>query len=489
MYRCLTFVASFAITASGGTAEAVDVVVVGAGYAGLSAARDLRAAGLSVRVFEANSRVGGRVMSYNLSEVGLGNDILELGGEWLNSRDDHPHAWQLIVDELGFDTIKFSLGAGDTMVYTTDQKEGVRVSGGSSLVHALGFRPSVEILWVWEELSRLKMMLPLNAERLDNMTFEFWLQQHGLSSIAHEVARVVFSLDEAYSEPSQYSALEAVKCFGGMVLIKDATTEASLVKGGFDAPARRMAGALGELLHLGTPVTAISQDDTGVVVRAQPTDGPGLEVHARRVLFSGTPQTSLKVKFTPDLSIERRKLYERMKMGNAVKLQLVYSRPFWREMGLSGNIVSFVDVDNSPSSCADNSMPGSDQGTLACMAQGNFGEELMRKTADQRAELMANFLAKSLGPEATRPIHYIDHDWAAEPYIGGACNPVFMRGALTQYGHLLTEDFRNVTWIGSDVSTPILGPQFGFVEGAIKSGREAATRFIKELDGVHVVMV
>jgi len=47
----------------------------------------------------------------------------------------------------------------------------------------------------------------------------------------------------------------------------------------------------------------------------------------------------------------------------------------------------------------------------------------------------------------------------------------------------MTEDFNDVLWIGSDVSTPIDGPQTGYVEGAIKSGREAATRLIQEFKG------
>jgi len=62
-------------------------------------------------------------------------------------------------------------------------------------------------------------------------------------------------------------------------------------------------------------------------------------------------------------------------------------------------------------------------------------------------------------------------------------------GTLTQYGNLLTEDFKHVSWIGSDISTPIAGPQMGYVDGAVKSGREAAKRLIQEFDGIIAELV
>ena len=65
-------------------AEAADVLVVGAGLAGLVAARDLTAAGRSVLVLEARDRVGGRIVN---EEIGTGK-IVEMGGQWAGPTQD-----------------------------------------------------------------------------------------------------------------------------------------------------------------------------------------------------------------------------------------------------------------------------------------------------------------------------------------------------------------------------------------------------------------
>src|SRR5829696_1333998 len=76
-----------------------DVVVVGAGLAGLTAARELAAAGLDVRVLEARDRVGGRTLSQPVGEHP--EDIVELGGQWVGPTQ---HEVLALARELGLDT-------------------------------------------------------------------------------------------------------------------------------------------------------------------------------------------------------------------------------------------------------------------------------------------------------------------------------------------------------------------------------------------------
>src|SRR5215831_7685527 len=64
--------------------ESADVLVVGAGLAGLVAARDLSAAGRSVLVLEARDRVGGRIVN---EDIGDGK-IVEMGGQWAGPTQD-----------------------------------------------------------------------------------------------------------------------------------------------------------------------------------------------------------------------------------------------------------------------------------------------------------------------------------------------------------------------------------------------------------------
>lgn len=77
--------------------EAADVLVVGAGLAGLAAARDLTAAGRSVVVLEARDRVGGRIVD---EAIGDGK-IAEMGGQWAGPTQDRLYA---LAEDLGVAT-------------------------------------------------------------------------------------------------------------------------------------------------------------------------------------------------------------------------------------------------------------------------------------------------------------------------------------------------------------------------------------------------
>ena len=81
-----------------------DVVVVGAGLAGLAAARSVAAAGHSVAVLEARDRVGGRTLNHSLGN----GKVVEIGGEFVG----HQTVDQTTV-ERGSDAGQFSLALGD----------------------------------------------------------------------------------------------------------------------------------------------------------------------------------------------------------------------------------------------------------------------------------------------------------------------------------------------------------------------------------------
>src|SRR4051794_39761267 len=76
----------------------IDVLVVGAGLAGLSAARSLVAQGKTVVVLEARDRVGGRVHGRTLSD---GETVVEVGGQWIGPGQ---HRMIRLSNELGLET-------------------------------------------------------------------------------------------------------------------------------------------------------------------------------------------------------------------------------------------------------------------------------------------------------------------------------------------------------------------------------------------------
>ena len=87
-----------------------DVVVVGAGYAGLTSARHLTAKGMKVVVLEASNTSGGRTKNWDLAPGISAPDrvsphVVELGGQWIGNKTVQKDAWELIVEELGFEVV------------------------------------------------------------------------------------------------------------------------------------------------------------------------------------------------------------------------------------------------------------------------------------------------------------------------------------------------------------------------------------------------
>lgn len=477
-------------TVCGKAEEAVaDVVVVGAGYSGLSAARDLKAAGLSVVVFEANDRVGGRVLNYDLGQLGL-NGTMELGGQWLAKPKDQPYAWKLIKDELGFKEEASAYGTGTGYFYTTRYPHGEPHDSADplgGLQEAVGQEALQKLLQVNQKLTELKKRLPRGREELDSMSFHSWLVQQGVNADVLQVLRGMGSLSLFCDEPFQVSALQAVQAFGNNGLILESTDAQSYrILGGMQAPALAMARKLSGSVHLASPVTSIWQDDAGVLVTAQPAFAEPKRVRAKRVLFSGSPWTSLRVTFAPPLPYEKIQLFQRMPMGNAFKAQLVYARPFWKDSNISGLIVNLLDLNSKPVNCMDNSPLDSNYGIALCFVEGALSYKLALMTKDERGEYIAEFVSHTLGEEAKKPLAYIDHIWGSESHIGGGFSAVWEPGVYTQFGQYLNTDFRNVTWIGTDtvpLASPNVSFQFGYVEGAVYTGRTAARRVIAELQG------
>ena len=95
-----------------------------------------------------------------------------------------------------------------------------------------------------------------------------------------------------------------------------------------------MAQALGPaVVRYGTRVRRVVQSAGGVRVE---TAG-GAVLHARYIVATGAPSVVGRLEFDPPLPEQKRRLAERVPMGNAVRMSVVYPEPFWRAMGLSGS--------------------------------------------------------------------------------------------------------------------------------------------------------
>lgn len=447
----------------------VDVVVVGAGLAGLTAARALTAAGRRVRVLEARDRVAGR----NLGEH-LANGVpVEMGGQWIGPTQTEVLA---LVDQLGLETFPtYDDGDGLTLYRGT-------VTRYSDATFGLTEAAAVEVGRLQQELEALADGISLSspwtspdAADLDRQTLDEWLRTHSDNPEAlafwNAVVPALFSAQPA--EMSLLHFLFYIKS-GGMIDMLVATTAGAQemrVVGGTHQISERMAVELGpDVVRLNSPVHTIRHDGDQVTVVF---DGGTLT--AARVIVAIPPTLAGRLRYQPALPASRDGLTQQIPMGSVIKVQVAYPTPFWREAGLNGFA---FNLDDELGVTLDNS-PADDQcGVLVGFFEGAHARTAAAWTPEQRRDATIATLVKLYGPAAAEPTDYLERDWTAEEYTRGCYGGRLGAGVWTHYGAALSAPIGRLHWAGAETSDV----WNGYMDGAVRSGHRAAAEVLACLD-------
>jgi monoamine oxidase len=439
--------------------EQVDVVVVGAGMAGLIAARDLLVAHVSVLVLEARNRVGGRLLNHTLAN----GSVVELGGQWVGPTQDRVLA---LAEELG-------LGLFPTYV----EGEHFLAMDGSVKRYvgedfALPEDALADVGETWEHLRKMADEVPLdepwraeNADTWDAQTVETWLVANTKTEIGlgywRTIVPALFS-----AETAEMSLLHFLfYCRSGGTLDRLVAThggaQESRLEGGSQQLALRLADRLGDAVRLASPVGAIRQDDRTVEV----THDGGV-VKAGRAIVAVPPTLAGRIRYSPALPPLRDQLTQQVPMGYVTKVQIAYPEPFWRAEGLSGSVFSLDEV----SIIFDNSPPDLGCGVLLGFLEGRHARRAGKLPPKERKELILSVFAKFFGPRAADPEEYVERDWAAEEWSRGCYGGRFGPGVWTGYGEALREPVGRIHWAGTETAEV----WNGYMDGAVRSGERAA---------------
>lgn len=448
---------------SGATHE-TDVIVVGAGMAGLKAAQDLVAQGLSVVVLEAKDRVGGR-----LKPATVAGRRVDVGGQWVGAGHT---ALLAEATRLGVPVHK-QYEAGKTVM----QMFG-RLVTFVGAVPRMPFLALLEFAGLQRRWDRETKTIPpeapwsaLKAKEWDSQTLESWIVRNLRTEAAREFARLVPRGAWA-AEAQQVSYLwflDALRSAGGLAYlstVKDGALDAKFL-GGMHQIAARMAEELGTRVLLDAPVETIAQDEHGVSAVT-----PKGVFKARRIIVAAPPGPIARIRFEPLLPAARDGLHQRMPMGTIIKAVVAYEKPFWRKLGYSGQVATDDDVlgivmDDAP----DGATP-----TLLCFIEGRHAIEMSAASKAARKEKVIASLVRFFGPQAEDAIGYEENDWQSEPFTHGYVGHM-PPGTMTRFGHALREPCGRIHWAGSETAVQWAG----YVEGAIRSGIRAAA----EVVGLH----
>ena len=444
-----------------------DVVVVGAGLAGLAAARELVAQGLEPTVLEARDRVGGRTLN---EEIGDGK-IVEIGGQWVGPTQTR--ALELI-GELGLETFK-TFGEGKNLF---ERNGHLRTYRGT--IPKLSPVALAETGIVMARINRMARALdperPWEAPRAaewDSQTFATWMRRHVRTPGARDLMRLAIWAVWA-AEPEDLSLLHVlfyIRSAGSFEDLIDAEGGAqdARVVGGTQLISLRMAEELGDRIRLSAPVRCIEHAADGVTVHAD-----GASISARRAIVAMPPTLTARISYDPPMPAIRDGLTQRMAQGAVVKCMAIYPEPFWRADGLSGQTTS---ADGPVSVTFDNSPPDGSPGVLLAFLEGRAARMHAAMGETERRDAVLGCLRRFFGERAASPERYIDRAWANEEFSRGCYGGFMPTGAWIENGPALRAPVGAIHWAGAETATV----WNGYMDGAIRSGESAAREVVNAL--------
>ncbi|UFS99537.1 flavin monoamine oxidase family protein [Nocardia huaxiensis] len=451
--------------ATPGANRDADVIVIGAGLSGLAATKALRAAGRRVLLLEARDRAGGRVFNATTR----GGVAVDGGAEFLGPTQDRIAA---LAREYGVPTLP-TYNQGESLFSIRGVLH--RVPAAVPLPVLPG---TVETAVAMAKIDTTAIGFPVgepwrhpDAAHLDSITWQDWIDANA-NTYEGKLFLALAQTAPLSVRPHELSALFMMNYFAAAgneqnpgsfsrLLGVDGGAQERFFDGGAALVPLRMAESLSDSIVYGAPARAV--DQTGACLEVHTDRGV---FRAAKVIVAMSPAIADRIDYRPVLPADRTELTSGYTMGRIAKFLALYDRPFWRDQGLTGQVVG----DGTPIDVTYESY-GQGHHVLMGFISADAMADLDNRPDQDLVESGLDCFVQYFGAEArSRVIDYGFKKWDHDPWSWGGPTATTRPGILTRFGPALREPVGGIHWAGTETADYWQG----YMDGAVRSGERAA---------------
>lgn len=464
--------AALAACATTGSGSEAEVVVVGAGIGGLVAAYRLKQAGVRVRLYEAQARIGGRMWSS--SDYFADGQVVELGAELI----DTPHSQMRgLAEEFGLILDDFSTDAplkeAETWYFGGARYSTEQVAEAFKPVAAAIIRDNATL-----GEDPVSALAPEAARALDGISIRQWLEREGVSGWLKALIEVAYTTEMGLDCEEQ-SALNLLTLIGtdpGEFVVFGSSDERFHVRGGNDLIVRRLGQKLASNIEPESRLVALAQDGDGRYRLSFSRNDATRVVTASHVVlalpFTMLRQVELKLPLPPSKTHAIAKL----RYGTNAKLMIGFSERLWRTRYDAG-AATFSDLPYQTSWETTRLQLGVG-GVLVNFVGGRHGLAIGAGTAsEQAAKTVADLDRVYPGLAAARADQkQVRLHWPSNPFVGGSYS-CYQPGDWTGLRGTIGDPVGRLHFAGEHASFD----NWGFMEGGAETGTQAANAILADL--------